>query len=223
MDVDEAIRLRRSVRQFTDRPVPDEDLDAIMRLALLAPNGGGAQAWSLLIVRDPEQRRELTELVVDGGAKYFAVARPPAEGRSPEEHVAWARQYAEGVLATYPNVPVWIAGLVVPRAQSQFPEEWRRVGDLADVSSVGFAMENLMVAARARGLGTVATIFHLFEEERFRRLLDLPPEITAPIITPVGYPVEFPQGLPPAIAKMRRPWRALVHDDRWGNPRVATS
>ncbi|MDX6644297.1 MAG: hypothetical protein QOK40_24 [Miltoncostaeaceae bacterium] len=223
MDVDEAIRLRRSVRQFTDRPVPDEDLDAIMRLALLAPNGGGAQAWSLLVVRDPEQRRQLTDIVVDGGAKYFSVARPPAEGRSPEEHAAWAREYAETALATYPQVPVWIAGLVVPRAQSQFPQEWRRVGDLADVSSVGFAMENLFVAARGRGLGTVATVFHLFEEERFRALLDLPPEVEAPIITPLGYPVEFPKGLPPAIAAARRPWRALVHDDRWGNARAEAS
>ena len=121
MDVDEAIRLRRSVRQFTDRPVPDEDLDAIMRLALLAPNGGGAQAWSLLVVRDPDKRRQLTDIVVDGGARYFSAARPPAEGRSPAEHAAWARQYAETALSTYPNVPVWIAGLVVPRAQSQFP------------------------------------------------------------------------------------------------------
>jgi nitroreductase len=220
LDANEAIRLRRSVRQYTDRPVPDADLDAILRLALLAPNGGGAQAWSLLVVRDPEQRRQMAELVIDGGAKYFEVARRPAEGRTPEEHRAWARQYADTGLASYHQVPVWVAGLVVPRAAAQFPEEWRKVGDWADVSSVGFAMENLFVAARARGLGTVATVFHLFEEQRFRALLDLPPEVQAPIITPLGYPVEFPKGLPPAIAKQRRPWRSLVHDDRWGNPRA---
>jgi nitroreductase len=222
LDVDEAIRLRRSVRQFTDRPVPDEDLDAILRLALLAPNGGGAQAWSLIVVRDPEQRRQMTQIVIDGASTYFAVARP-SKDRTPEQQAAWGREYAETGLASYPNVPVWVCGLVVPRKASQFPPEWRQVGDQADISSVGFAMENLMVAARARSLGTVATVFHLFEEERFRALLGLPPEVYCPIITPVGYPVEFPKGLPPAIAAMRKPWRQLVHDDRWGNPRDAGS
>ena len=66
-------------------------------------------------------------------------------------------------------------------------------------------------------------VFHLFEEERFRALFDLPPEIGAPVLTPLGYPVEFPKGLPPAIAAARRPWRSLVHDDRWGNARVAAT
>jgi len=77
-----------------------------------------------------------------------------------------------------------------------------------------------MVAARAKGLGTVPTVFHWFLEDEFRALLDIPAEIEIPLITPLGYPQEFPEGLPPALAKIRRPWRALVHDERWGRPRV---
>ena len=46
------------------------------------------------------------------------------------------------------------------------------------------------------------------------------PEIEVPLVTPVGYPEEFPTGLPPALAAIRRPWRTLVHDDAWGNPRA---
>ena len=100
MDALEAIRKRRSVRQFTDRPVSDEDLDELLRLALLAPTGGMQQAWSLLVVRDPEKRATLAELVMRGGAEYFRIARPPADGASPEDHAAWARGYAETVLGT---------------------------------------------------------------------------------------------------------------------------
>ena len=55
----------------------------------------------------------------------------------------------------------------------------------------------------------------------FRALLDLPPEVEVPLVTPLGYPEEFPQGLPPAVAAIRRPWRALVHDEAWGRPRAA--
>lgn len=219
MDALEAIRKRRSVRRFTDRPVSDADIDEILRLALLAPTGGMTQAWSMIVVRDAERRAAMADLIIRGGGAYFAVARPPAEGATPEQHAEWGRQYANEVLATYPKVPAWIVGLRVPRgAYPPDPRgDWERD---ADMVSVGFMFENLMVAARAKGLGTVPTVFQWFVEDELRALLDLPPEVEAPLVTPLGYPEEFPVGLPPALAKIRRPWRTLVHDDRWGAPRA---
>ena len=219
MDALEAIRKRRSVRRFTDRPVSDEDLDEILRLALLAPTGGMQQAWSLLVVREPEHRAAIAELIIRGGGRYFAIARPPAEGASPEQHAEWGRSYANEVLGTYPEVPVWIVGLRVPRhAYPPDPRgDWERD---ADMVSVGFMFENLMVAARPKGLGTVPTVFQWFVEDEFRALLDLPPEVEAPLVTPLGYPEAFPEGLPPALARIRRPWRTLVHDERWWAPRA---
>jgi nitroreductase len=218
VDALEAIRKRRSVRRYTDRPVSDEDLDEVLRLALLAPTGGMAQAWSIIVVRDAEQRAALAELFIRGGGEYFRIARPAAEGATPEEHAEWARGYAREVLASYPKAPVWIVALRVPR--NAYPTDprgdWERD---ADMVSVGFMLENLMVAARAKGLGTVPSVFQWFVQDEFRELLGIPPEIEAPLVTPLGYPEEFPVGLPPALAKIRRPWRTLVHDDRWGAPR----
>jgi nitroreductase len=218
VDALEAIRKRRSVRRYTDRPVDDADVDALLRLALLAPTGGMAQAWSLLVVRDPDTRAALAELVIRGGAEYFRTVRPPAPGATPEEHAAWATDYARQALGTYPDVPVWIVGLRVPR--DVFPPDQANFERDADLVSVGFMMENLYVAARAKGLGTVPTVFHWFVEDEFRALLDIPAELEIPLLTPLGYPEEFPEGLPPALAKIRRPWRALVHDERWGRPRA---
>lgn len=217
MDADRAIRLRRSVRSYTDRPVADEDLDALLRLALLAPTGSMSQAWSLIVVRDPELRGAVAEMVIRGGAEYFRRVRRPAPDVSEDEHAEWARGYAEQVLSSYRHVPVWVAGLVVPRGL--FPEDWRHYERVADLVSVGFAMENLFVAARARGLATVPTVFHWFVEDELRALLNIPRDFEVPLISPVGYPTEWPKGLPPALAKVRRPWRTLVHDDHWGNPR----
>jgi nitroreductase len=219
MDALEAIRKRRSVRQFTDRPVSDEDLDELLRLALLAPTGGMQQAWSLLVVRDPDRRARLAELVMRGGAEYFRIARPPAEGASPEDHAAWARGYAETALGTYPMVPVWILALRVPRNAYPAVEDRGFERD-ADITSVAFMLENLMVAARAKGLGTVPTVFQWFVEDEVRALLELPDEVEVPLLTPLGYPLRFPEGLPPALAAIRRPWRTLVHDDRWGATRA---
>ncbi|HEX2502353.1 MAG TPA: nitroreductase family protein, partial [Miltoncostaeaceae bacterium] len=126
------------MRRYTDRPVSDEDLDEVLRLALLAPTGGMIQAWSLIAVRDAERRAALADLIVRGGAEYFRIARPAAEGATPEQHAEWARGYAAEVLSTYPKVPVWIVGLRVPRhAYPADPArgDWERD---ADMVSVGF-------------------------------------------------------------------------------------
>jgi nitroreductase len=218
MDAIEAIRRRRSVRGYTDRPVSDADVDELVRLGLLAPTGGMSQSWSIIVVRDAAKRAALADLIIRGGAHYFSMVRPPKPGATPEEHAQWGREYARQALGTYPQVPVWLVGLLVPR--QMFPPDERSSERDADMVSVGFMMENIFVAARAKGLGTVPTVFQWFVEDEFRALLDIPAEVEVPLVTPVGYPVEFPQGLPPALAAIRRPWRTLVHDDGWGNPRA---
>jgi nitroreductase len=215
MDVTEAIRKRRAVRTYTDKPVDSEVVDRLLRLALRAPTGGGQQAWSLLVARDPAIRKEIAELIIAGGATYFAMMRPKKDATD-EEHAAWAREYAEGVMSTYRQVPLFVVGLLVPRG---YPEGFPG-GYEDDLISLAFAFENLMLAARAEGLGTVPiTAFQRFEKDRLREILGLPAEVDPAIVTPLGYPEAFPTGLAPALKRNFRPWKKLVHDDRWGNTR----
>jgi len=218
MEALDAITKRRAVRTYTDLPVDDATLDALLRVALAAPTGSGAQAWSLLVVRDPDRRRAIADLVISGGARYFTQMRPPAAGATPEDHARWAREYAETTLGSYRDVPVWILGLIVPR--HRYPDSLADLERIDETVSLAFAMENLFVAARSLGLGTVpTTAFQYFEKDRLRAIVGLPEEVDPLIITPLGIPPAFPEGLPPAIKKIRRPWRSLVHDDSWGNVR----
>jgi nitroreductase len=219
MEALDAIRRRRSVRRYTGTPVDDDDLDRVLRLALLAPTGHNAQAWSLLVVREPARRAALAELVLRGAAEYFRVNRPQGD-RTEADQRAWAEGYAEQALGSYRDVPVWIAGLVVPRFR--FPGEpmKERIERFSEQTSVAFALENLFVAARALGLGTTPTIFHWFVEDEYRALLGIPDEVGVHYLTPLGRPTEFPVGLRPEAAAARRPWRSLVHDETWGNPRA---
>ncbi len=217
MDAFEAIRTRKAVRQYTDRPVPDAVLDRVLRAALQAPTGSGSQAWSLMVVRDEARRREVADLVIAGGAQYFAEMRPRGDA-TPEEHEAACVAYAEKILPTYRIAPVWVMGLLVPR--HNYPERMAGGGYTDDLLSVAFAMENLFVAARAEGLGTVPTsAFQRFEKDRLRAIVGLPDEIDPVLVTPLGYPESFPEGLPPALKRTYRGWRSLVHDDAWGNTR----
>ena len=181
MDVAQAIRKRRAVRTYTDRPVDDEVLDRLLRLSLRAPSGGGQQAWGIIVVREPERRREIADLVIAGGARYFGIMRPQKDATD-EEHAEWARGYAEQVMGTYRIAPVWILGLLVPRG---YPPEMEEGGWIDDVISVAFAFENLMLAARAEGLGTVpTTAFQRWEKDRLREIVGLPSEIDPPSSAP---------------------------------------
>lgn len=219
MEALEAIRRRRAVRTYTDRPVDDETLDRLLRLALVAPTGSGAQAWSLVVVRDETLRRQVADLIIDGAGRYFAIMRPPAEGHTPEQHAEWARGYAEQILATYRIAPVWIVAALVPRGN--YPAQMAEGGHIDDLFSLAFAMENLFVAARAEGLGTVpTTAFQRFEKDTLREILGLPAEVDPVILTPLGYPESFPEGRAPAMAKTFRTWKTLVHDETWGNTRA---
>ena len=216
MEVAEAIRKRRAVRTYTDRPVEDEVLDGLLRLALRAPSGGGQQAWGVIVVRDPERRRAIADLVIAGGARYFGITRPQRDA-SDEEHAEWARGYAEQVMSTYRVAPVWILGLLVPRG---YPAGMEEGGHLDDLISLAFAFENLMLAARAEGLGTVpTTAFQRWEKDRLREIVGLPPEIDPAIVSPLGYPESWPEGLAPALKRNFKTWRELVNDETWGNTR----
>lgn len=218
MQAFEALRKRRAVRSYTDEPVDDATLDRLLRVALSAPTGSGSQAWSLLVIRDPARRRAIADLVIAGAARYFAIMRPAGDGTSVEARRAWSDEYAESTLSTYRIAPVWILGLLVPR--NNYPEPMRAGGAIDDLLSLGFAMENLFVAARAEGLGTVpTTAFQRFEKGRLRELVGLPDHVDPAIITPLGVPTAFPDSLPPAMQKSRRPWQSLVHDETWGRTR----
>jgi nitroreductase len=216
MEVAEAIRKRRAVRTYTDRPVDDEVLDGLLRLALRAPTGGGQQAWGMIVVREPERRRAIADLVIAGGARYFGIMRPQRDA-SDEEHAEWARGYAEQVMSTYRIAPVWILGLLVPRG---YPPEMEEGGHLDDMISLAFAFENLMLAARAEGLGTVpTTAFQRFEKDRLREIVGLPAEIDPAIVSPLGYPEAWPEGLAPALKRNFKTWRQCVSDETWANTR----
>lgn len=59
MDVYEAIRTRRSVRAYQDKPVPEEVLNRILEAARLAPSAANRQQWKFIVVQDPELRKKL--------------------------------------------------------------------------------------------------------------------------------------------------------------------
>ena len=200
-DLFEIIRTTRSMRRLKPDPVPDELLRQILEAGLCAPSGGNMQRWRFLVVRDPAiktavgayYRRAWDEGV---GPRYRAGA--PAPGMS-REQFSRLLATAEHLAAHIHEAPVWIVPCLAGASAS------RTAG-----SSIYPAVQNMLLAARALGLGATLTTLYLAFEKEAEAALGLPPEFHSYAILPIGWPLG-------RFGPVRRTALAdVVYQDRWG-------
>ena len=171
MDVFEAIRTRRSVRKFQDRPVEPEKLQAVLDAARMAPSWANTQCWRFVVVQDPQMKARISEQSYVEA--YFATR-------------GYRTNPAQKALA---QAPVVIVACADPALSGNL---WGQEYYLTDL---GIAAENLMLAAHAAGLGTV--FVGVFNEEKVRELLGIPADIRVVGLFPLGYPEDAGKTGPP--------------------------
>ncbi len=171
MDTMEAIRTRRSVRRFSDRPVEPEKLQALLEAARMAPSWANMQCWRFVVVQDAEVKRRISEL-----SYVEAFFAPKGYKTNP----------AQQALA---DAPVVIVACGEPTLSGDLR------GQQYYMTDVGIATENLMLAAHAQGLGSV--FVGVFDEEQVGDLLNIPPGIRIIGLFPLGYPLEEVKAGPP--------------------------
>jgi nitroreductase len=198
----EGLTTTRAIRRFRPDPVPDAELAAIMFAATRAPSGSNRQPFRFVVLRNGPRA---------GAAKAVL-------GRSFRE--AWAeKRAADGYGRGDPDAP----RARLERAMQHFVDHFEdvpvvvlaclaryRPANPYEGNSIYPACQNLLLAARARGLGGVMTMWHAPVEDELRRLLAVPDDVAVSATIPLGYPVG---GHGPV---RRRPLRELVFDDRWG-------
>jgi len=204
----EAIYTLRAMRRLSPEPVPEQDLRFLVDAATQAASASNQQHWAFIIVTDAEQRRRLGEIYREVGR---AVIRDQAlaSGRLPPETERVYRnamQLVEGM----GSVPALI--LVVARG----PHPTDAVQAAAWYGSLFPAVQNLMLAARSRGLGTTLTTLHKLREAEVKAVLGIPEGWETVALIPVGRP----RGRFGPV--LRRPSRQVTHWDRWGNPGSGT-
>ncbi len=200
MDVLEAIRTTRSMRRLDPgRDVSDEDLVTMIDAATRAPTGANSQPVRWLVVRDPELRRRVGD-VYRTQARMRLVAYEQDAKTNPE--VARMLRSARHLAEHMGEAPA----LLIPCAKA----ERARAG-----SSVFPAVQNLMLAARALGLGTTLTTIHLGDEGTVRDILGIPDDVQTFAIIPVGYP------LGRWSEARRRPVSEVAYWDGWRQTRPA--
>jgi nitroreductase len=162
---DELLSTTRTVRKRLDltRPVDRALLEECLDLALQAPTGGNLQGWHFVLVTDPDRKRAIADL-------YRKSKRENDPSSVPPEHQAIMDSSA--YLAEHLHeVPV----LVVPCIEGRVDDAPLLV-QAVTWGSILPATWSLMLAARARGLGTAWTSLHLAYEREAAEVLGIPYE-----------------------------------------------
>ena len=204
-DLFEIMQTTRAMRRLKPDPVPDELIHRILEAGACAANGGANQRWRFLVVKDRSIKERVqfwyqkayNEVV---GPRYSNSAPPP--GSSPSRY---RRQHdaVEYLTEHYHEAPVWIVACM---------EGGDGLPDRALGASIYPAVQNMLLAARALGLGSTLTSRHLIHEKEVEEILGLPQGVYSYAILPIGYPMGN-------FGPVRRgPLSDVVFLDRWGEP-----
>ena len=206
---DELLATTRAVRRRLDleRPVERHVLEECVALAQQAPSGVNRQDWHFVIVTDAERRRALGELYRRFGETYVAAGpHVPADDSPGAVRTARLRESARYLIDHIAEVPVHVVPCIARR-----PEGESFMGQAALWGSILPAVWSFMLAARARGLGTCWTTFHLAYEREAAEILGIPYETVAQAaLIPVAYTNGTDFGPGP-----RAPLDRVVHWDSW--------
>jgi nitroreductase len=204
MPLDEAMATQRAVRRLLPDPVHDDVVLRILELATRAPSAGNRQNWEFVVVRDPDVKHQLARLNRQAWSVYrrFAGRRVRRE-ESTRKIVAAVQWQADH----FEEIPVVIVACLHGRSPVLRPP----VAASSFYGSAFPAVQNLLLAARAEGLGAALTTLPLWSTTLARRTLGLPPGVTPVAVVPIGWPRGH------YGPTTRQPVGEVVHLDRYGN------
>jgi nitroreductase len=198
LDVFEAIHTLRAMRRLKPDPVDEELVWKVLDAAIRAPNGGNLQPWRFIVVTDPEKKHKIGEWYLDGWEKSYSNV-PDAFKETP------VYRSADHLARNVANAPVLIFPCI----------DKTRVADTSGAGANAYpAVQNLMLAARALGLGTTLTTLHRFHEKETRELLGVPDNYETMAMIPMGWPTgKFGAG-------PRRPVEEVTYWDSWDSTKT---
>jgi nitroreductase len=185
MDCLETIRTRRSVRKYLDKPVEQDKLDTVLEAVRISPSWANMQCWRMIVVKEKKTREKISNL-----SYVEAFFAPKGYKVNP----------AKAALA---EAPVVVALCADPADSGAL---WNQNYYLVDT---GIAAQNLMLAAWAQGLGTV--FVGVYDEEKIKELLNIPPAVRVVGLFPIGYPAVGKEG-----GSARKPLSAICFKEKWG-------
>jgi len=198
----EGLLTTRAIRRFTAEPVSDADLRAVLFAATRAPSGSNRQPFRFVVLRDGPAARQARSLLGRAARQVWANKeladgyREHVDRDSPKARMARTMRH---FVETYEATPVVILGCL----------KRYRAAAVTEGASIYPACQNLLLAARARGLGGVLTQWQVLVEAELRDILGVPGDAAIHATISLGHP----EGHHGPVRRL--PLRELVYEDRW--------
>ena len=196
MDALEAMRTLVAMRWFTEEPVPHDLLMTVLWAATRAPSPSNTQGWDFLVVTDAKLRQQIAEYIRPLKQRLAAVENTPPDARK-------LRAGSLNLMENLEKVPV----LIFVCGRPVYPAAQPRIDMM--YSALYGATQNLMLAARAVGLGTVMTTLHSAFEPQIRPLLGVPDDVHMAAMIPLGWPARA------HVAVRRKPVEQFIRWNTW--------
>jgi nitroreductase len=178
------ITTQRSIREFEERPVPQALIMRLIEAATRAPSGSNLQPWRFLVIESAATRAAIATAVREHyDANERLKGTVEAAARSDDKTQRLIYRGAQGLFTRLDRAPTFIIPCLYQLPPSLDPNT------LQAGSSIYQAVQNLLLAARALGLGTVMTTLQAAIEPHLRTLLAIPDDAKPVALIPVGYPV----------------------------------
>lgn len=216
MELYDVMRTTGAVRTFTGDPLPDDVLERILEHARFAPTGGNRQGVRVVVVRDPDTRRQLAELSLPGAQRYLAQSSngesPWNPLRAPEvDDATVAGTDGSPMVASLLGAEVLLVVCLDLGAVAATDQQLDRIGVISGASVYPFVW-NVLLAARNEGFGGVPTTMAVAREPAVRALLGIPSDYAVATVVPLGKPVH-------QVSKLKRkPLRDIVTRERFDGP-----
>ena len=182
-DVWETIYTQRAIRRWTDQPVPDELIWKVIEAGTKAPSGSNLQPWRFIVIKDQETRDAISAQLRQGLENPGLQAMIDNAIKSGTKGERLMMTGARGLFENLASAPVFIVPCIYQiSSPTQDPQS------LLAGSSIYQAVQNMLLAARALGLGTVMTTFQGAVDGVLRERCGIPDDAVPAAIIPMGFP-----------------------------------
>ena len=169
----DAIYTQRAIRHLKPDPVPRETIERLIRAGTKAPSGGNSQGWKFIVITDPETKSAIAEYYLQAWEMAYGNQNP-----SPPNIQSHVRSSADYLARNMADMPVLLMACILHDGSPS---------TITRGSSIYPAVQNILLAARALGLGSAITTLHKRYEKEIKDLLEIPDNVETAALLPIGF------------------------------------
>lgn len=200
--IEYVIKGRRSIRHYRPESIPGELIFRVIEAARWAPSAHNSQPWRFVVITDSDVKKKLAEAMALEWAKDLE-----RDGVPQEE----SKKLISESIKRFTETPVLVVTALTMKEMHKYPDRRRQKFEhLMATQSLAAAIQNILLAAYAEGLGACWFCAPLFCQKTVRRVLKMPRDVEPQALIAIGYPAESPEPPP------RKEIKEIAFKNYWG-------